>query len=410
MLTHRAMTMLWAAALLVLHCTRDFSVEPVQSQARELTPLEKHLTEADNRFGLKLFAELAKEDLGKNVFISPLSVALALGMAYNGAAGTTEGALRHTLEFGELSAAEINSSFQSLLSLLSQLDPSVTMEIANSVWYRLGFAVEQEFVRLNQTYLNAEVRSLDFASPAALGIINAWVRDKTRGQISSIVDRINPGAMLYLINAIYFKGTWTREFDPDLTRDDQFTAADGSMAPCRMMAQEGEFSYFEDEEVQAVDLPYGNRMFSMVVVLPKSGVSLQALSGALDAERWNQWMGRFATRKGSVQMPKFRLEYEASLNRALAALGMAEAFTVRANFTCINPQGGLYISEVKHKSFVEVDEKGTEAAAVTAVVIIRVTSVDPSFFVMRVDRPFLFAIRERHSGTILFVGRILSLA
>ncbi|MBC7186321.1 MAG: serpin family protein [Calditrichaeota bacterium] len=409
MIRHRAMSMLWVAALLVVHCTRDFSVEPVQSQVRELTPLEKHLTEADNRCGLKLFAELAKEESGKNVFISPLSVALALGMAYNGAAGTTEAALRHTLEFGELSGEEINSSFQSLLSLLSQLDPSVTMQIANSVWYRLGFSVEQEFVRLNQTYLNAEVRGLDFDSPTAPGTINAWVNDKTHGRISSIVDRIDPLTMLYLINAIYFKGTWTRKFDPDLTRDDQFTAADGALVPCRMMAQEGEFSYFEDEEVQAVDLPYGNRMFSMVVVLPKGGVSLQALSGTLDAERWNQWMGRFATRKGSLQMPKFKLAYEASLKRALAALGMAEAFSDTANFTRINPRGGLYISEVKHKSFVEVDEKGTEAAAVTAVVI-GVTSVDPSFFVMRVDRPFLFAIRERHSGAILFIGRILTLA
>ncbi|MDZ7271881.1 MAG: serpin family protein [candidate division KSB1 bacterium] len=403
------LVVLWTAAILAMQCTRDFSVEPSPHQVRELTPLEKRLSDTGNQFGLKLFAELARQEEGRNVFFSPLSVAMALGMAFNGAAGTTEQAFRQTLQLGELSTEEINSSFRSLIELLTQLDPSVTMEIANSVWYRLGFYVEPEFVRLNSTYFGAQVQALNFDLPGAPATINAWVKDKTHGRIASIVDRIDPLTMLYLINAIYFKGTWTRKFDPNRTQDDLFTASDGSQMPCRMMAQEGEFSYFENEDVQAVDLPYGNRMFSMVVLLPKSGVSLDALVVGLDAEKWSRWIGLFATRKGLLQLPKFKLEYEAGLKPALSALGLAEAFTDTANFTRINPQGNLYISEVKHKSFVEVDEKGTEAAAATAVVI-GVTSVDPSLFVMRVDRPFLFAIRDRHSGTVLFIGKVVKLA
>jgi len=174
------------------------------------------------------------------------------------------------------------------------------------------------------------------------------------------------------------------------------------------MAQEGEFSYFEDEQAQVVDLPYGSGLFSMLVVLPKPGQPVDEVARGLNAERWSQWTAHLAKRKGSLQLPKFKLEYEASLKQALSALGMAEAFTDTANFTRINQEGNLFISEVKHKSFVEVDEKGTEAAAVTAVVV-GVTSFDPSLFVMRVDRPFLFAIRERHSGTILFVGKVARL-
>ncbi len=405
----RGEIVLFTVALLALQCTRDYSVEPAPFQVRELTPLEKKLTQAGNGFGLKLFAALARQEANKNVFISPLSVALALGMAYNGAAGSTEQAFRTTLELGDLPAEEVNGSFRSLIDFLLQLDPSVMVEIANSVWCRLGFTVEQEFMRLNRTYFGADVQTLNFDSPGAPATINAWVKDKTHGRISAIVDRIDPRTMLYLINAIYFKGTWTRKFDPALTQDDVFTAADGTRLPCRLMSQEGEFSYFEDEEVQAIDLPYGNRMYSMVVLLPKDGGAVARLAGDVDAEKWAAWMGRFATRKGYVQLPKFRLEYEAGLRPVLSALGLAEAFTDTANFTRINRQGGLCITEVKHKSFVEVDEKGTEAAAVTAAVI-GVTSVDPGFFVMRVDRPFLFAIRERHSGTILFIGKVFSLS
>lgn len=402
------LTIICAATMAVAQCTRDFSVEPVMPSVRELTPLEKQLIETSNQFGLELFRQLASEEEGKNIFISPLSAAMALGMAYNGAAGSTEEAMRQTLRFGRMAADEINQSARSLIQLLTQLDPAVTMEIANSLWYRLGFAVEPEFIRLNRDYYRAEVQGLDFASPAAPSTINAWVCDKTHGKISAIVDRIDPRTMLYLINAIYFKGIWTRKFDPNRTQDDLFTSVDGTQVPCRMMTQEGEFSYFEDEDTQVVDLPYGNGMFSMLVVLPKLGWSADALADAVDVEKWNLWTGRLAKRRGSLQLPKFKLEYEKSLKEALSALGMAEAFTDTANFARINPQGNLFISEVKHKSFVEVDEKGTEAAAVTAVVV-GVTSFDPGFFVMRVDRPFLFAIRERHSGSILFIGKVTKL-
>ena len=397
--------LLLVASLFLLQCTRDFSVPPVKGTVRELTPLEKQVVESDNIFGLKLFQEIIKIEPDKNVFISPLSVAMALGMTYNGAAGSTEEAMRNTLEFGDMSFQEINESFKSLIALLTQLDPKVRFQIANSIWYRLGFPVEQDFIDLNKTFFDAEVRPLDFSLPGAPGVINDWVDENTNGKIKEIIDQIDPLTMMFLINAIYFKGTWTFEFDKTLTADDFFTKPDGSQVSCKMMKQENDFQYFETDDFQAVDLPYGDGQFRMTIFLPKPQKSICSFITEFSSENWMQWIGRFSKAAGSVYLPKFELEYEISLNDVLTALGMGIAFTGQADFTRINKNGNLYISQVKHKTFVKVDEEGTEAAAVT-VVEISLTSVGPTGFVMRVDRPFVFFIREHHSQTILFMGKI----
>jgi serpin B len=375
--------------------------------SRDLTSLEKALVEADVAFGLNLFQEIVQSEPDKNVFISPLSVAMALGMTLNGAAGTTEEAMRRTLEFGDMIQDDINASFQSLMALLMSLDPEVRFDIANSIWYRLEFHVEQDFIDVNRTYFDAEVRELDFSLPEAPGIINAWVDDKTQGKIEEIIDQIDPLVVMFLINAIYFKGTWTYEFDEELTQDDLFTTAEGSQVSCRMMKQESEFMYFETEDFQAVDLPYGDGKFSMTILLPKSGVHVDALVDRLTPEKWTSWTGSFSKTEGIVQLPKFRIEYEKSLVDVLTAMGMGVAFNAgQADFSRINSIEQLFISEVLHKTFVDVDEKGTEAAAVT-VVVVELTGVGGSGFVMRVDRPFVFVIRERQSNALCFMGKIV---
>ncbi|MFQ6041536.1 MAG: serpin family protein, partial [Candidatus Poribacteria bacterium] len=283
--------------------------------------------------------------------------------------------------------------------------------IANSIWHREMFPVEDEFIEINKTYFDAEVSGLNFSAPNASNIINEWVNQKTDGKIEKIVDApINPLTMMFLINAIYFKGIWTYEFDESQTRDDLFTLPDGSKKPCRMMSQENEFQYFENDEFQAIDLPYGDGDFRMTIFLPRLEKDVDSLIGTLNQENWNRWMNSFHKRKLTLQLPKFTLKYDIELNDVLKGLGMEIAFnSSEADFTKMYKEeevgANLYISKVKHKTFVEVNEEGTEAAAVTSVEM-TITAV-PFKLLMRIDRPFIFAIRENRSGTILFIGKIV---
>jgi len=387
-------------------------VVPPDNPLPELSATEKHIVESDNRFGLKLFREITKHDT-ENVFISPLSISMALGMTYNGAEGTTKEAMKNVLELSGLTEQEINESYRNLINLLTQLDPKVIFEIANSIWCREGFPVKEEFVNLNETYFDAEVAALDFSKPDATETINGWVDNKTHGKITDILSPpIDPMTVMFLINAIYFKGAWTYEFDEEDTQEDWFTLPDGSQVRCDMMRQENEFSYFENDLFQAIDLPYGNEKFSMIVFLPKPDINLDSLISELNQENWENWLGSFANDSGKLYFPKFTLEYKITLNDVLTALGMGIAFdSEQADFSGIADLtqlfGNLYISKVLHKTFIEVNEEGTEAAAIT-VVEIGITSIGPpSGFIMRVDRPFVLAIRENHSQTILFIGKIV---
>ncbi|HDL19099.1 MAG TPA: serpin family protein [Bacteroidetes bacterium] len=404
----RALLIFILLNLISLQCIRDFSTDAGFKEPRQLTVLEKKLVTSDNAFGWELFKQIVAQSNNENVFISPLSVSMALGMTFNGAAGSTETAIKNVLQFTGLSKTEINESYLSLITLLSGLDDRVQFQIANSIWYRLGFKIEQNFIDLNRNYFNAEVRGLDFNSPDAPNTINAWVDEKTYGKIDKVIDKINPLTMMYLINAIYFKGVWLYEFDKSKTRDDRFNLPDGSQTDCKMMQQGGKFPYFSTAQFQAVDLPYGGDKFRMSVFLPNPGVNSDELISEIDSQTWDNWTARFEFRNGSVLLPKFEMKYKISLNKILSAMGMEVAFSPnQADFTNIEKNGDLYISNVLHKTYVAVDEEGTEAAAVT-VVEMGVTSVGgPSGFYMRVDRPFLFVIWENNSNTILFIGKIV---
>lgn len=386
--------------------------EPSKREVRELTSVEKTLVEADNSFGLKVFQAINQDEKNKNVFISPLSISMALGMTLNGANGATKEAMQHALELAGLSDQQINENYQSLIDLLVGLDPKVKFQIANSIWYRNDFAFKESFININKQYFYTKVAGLDFSNPQSANIINGWVDENTNGKIKKIVDQIEAHIVMFLINAIYFKGTWTYEFDKSQTQDDLFNLPDGSQKTVPMMTQSRELPYYENDQFQAVDLPYGDGLFSMTIILPAPDINAEDFLSALSAENWNQWTGSFSKRNGVLYFPRFKLEYEKLLNDALKSLGMAIAFDQnQADFTrMFDKVGGLnlFIDKVKHKSFVEVNEEGTEAAAVTSVEI-GLTSVGPgSPFVMRVDRPFIFAIRESHSGTILFVGKIVN--
>jgi serpin B len=384
---------------------------PITALPRPLTSGEAKLIAADNQFAFTLFRAVAEEtrDTLPNLFVSPLSVALALGMTYNGAAGTTEEAMRRTLELEGMSLPEVNEASRSLIALLRGLDPGVQFLIGNSIWYREGFAVEQSFLDANRTYFDAEVAGLDFASPAAPQRINDWVTRRTEGLITEIVPSPLPDyAVMYLINAIYFKGDWTQRFDRSRTAPAPFHLADGSTVQVPMMRSTVplRLQAYRDPGVEVAELPYGGQAFSMIVVMPRDPAALDTLVAGFTAERWNDWVVRLDTTSLYVSLPKFRLVNDLTLVSPLKALGMGIAFDCglpdMADFTRMHQPQEVCITNVKHKTYVDVNEEGTEAAAVTSVEM-GIISVPPAIVV---DRPFLFAIRERLSGTILFLGAI----
>jgi serine protease inhibitor len=258
----------------------------------------------------------------------------------------------------------------------------------------------------NQQFYGAKVTELNFANPNATTIINGWVKENTRGKIDKIINQIKPDDVLYLINAIYFKGNWTKPFDKGQTTNGPFYLSNGNPKQHPMMSQSGKYRYYENDALQAVSLPYGKGRLSFYVFLPKKNTSLDAFQQELSANNWQQWMNQFRMRQGSIQLPRFKSEYDIQLNSALKALGMEAVFNTGANFSNMT-SASVAIDEVKHKTFVEVNEEGTEAAAATSVGIALTSARMPEEpFEMIVDRPFFCAIRDNQSGTVLFMGSI----
>jgi serine protease inhibitor len=352
---------------------------------------------ANTRFGFKLLQDLRERDSGANIFISPLSISIALTMTYNGAVGETEHAMAEVLEIEGLDRDAVNHSNAALRNSLENPDPKVEISIANSIWSRQGVEFNADFLERNRVFFGAEIASLDFSAPQATETINEWVNTNTNGKIEKIVDRISPQTLLFLINAIYFKGNWQDEFDKSQTRPGIFHLSDGNEKRVEMMRREGEYPYFRGENFEATILPYGDGRLGMYIFLPNRDSNLNKFLGNLNAGNWGDWISQFQDRRHDMMLPRFKLEYEVSLNDTLEALGMGIAFGSGADFSGMGPS--LFISEVKHKTFVEVNEEGTEAAAVTAVVGVK--SV-PSVF--RVDRPFFFAIYDTETETVLFMG------
>ena len=365
------------------------------------------IIKSDNDFGLALFQEVVSHDTeSENIFVSPTSVALALAMTYNGADGATKTAMESALRKQGFTVDEINTSYKSLIDALVSVDPKVLLEIANSIWYRNDFTVLPEFVTTNQNYYNAQVSSLDFSNPGAPGTINDWVSDKTHDKIKEIIKQISPETVMYLINAIYFKGIWQYEFDEENTSDGSFYLNNESQVQVPVMKQTTTLRYTTNEIFSMVELPYGQGNFSMLVLLPQNGHNTDEIVSALTPGNWDAWISTLAEKNVDLHLPKFTFEYENQLNDELEAMGMGIAFTDLADFSKINGSGGLCISKVLHKSFVEVNEEGTEAAAVTSVEIINTSAGPDQTAPFYVDHPFLFAIRETSTGAVLFIGRV----
>lgn len=380
------------------------------SEASPSSPLgnpEQKIVAANTKFGFKLFSEILKQQQGKNIFISPSSIAMALAMTYNGASGSTQKVMAQALELKGLSLQQINAAYAQLKNLFVSPDSNVKLNVANSLWADKNIRFNPDFIQRNQNFYRAKVTNLNFKDPGVPQTINGWVKENTQGKIDQIIDQINPNEVLLLINAIYFKGSWSQEFDPTKTQDSAFNLTSGQQKMHPMMSQNGKYRYYETEQFQSVSLPYGeDGRISFYVFLPKENSNLQAFYQNLNAQNWEKWMTQFQKREGSIRLPRFKTEYDITLNKTLSALGMGEAFTERANFSAMG--NNLAISEVKHKTFVEVNEEGTEAAATTSVGVMKVSaSLESSPFKMVVNRPFFYAIRDNKTGSLLFMGSII---
>ena len=372
--------------------------------------IDTNVVTANTQFGFDLFNELRTIEQNKNIFISPLSISIALAMTLNGASGETEQAMANTLHLQALDSESIDTGYAGLQQTLLTSDPKVTLAIANSLWARQDVPFKQDFLQRNTQYFGAEVSTLDFIDPNTLTTINQWVSTNTNGKIPKILDEINADMVLFLINAIYFKGAWQTKFDPSHTRDGTFYLATGAEKQVPMMTRTGDYAYYEnyEEKCQAVSLPYGDGRMSMYIFLPYRESDLNTFLDSLNDENWENWMSQFHEQEIFLSMPKFKLAYEKTLNNPLGSLGMGIAFAAgRADFSRMADLEALgknlYIGEVLHKAVVEVNEEGTEAAAVTSVGV-RATSLPPQF---TADRPFFFAIRDNETKTVLFMGTVV---
>jgi serine protease inhibitor len=366
---------------------------------------------AANGFGINMLKDLVAEKPTENVFISPTSISMALGMTYNGAGGSTATEMADVLGITDIELDRYNQAMKTVLSNLTYGDDEVLLKIANSVWSKEGIPFEQDFLGRVQEWFGATCRTLDFSDPASVDVINGWVDDNTGGKIDKIIDRIGSDVVMYLINAVYFKGLWLHEFDKDDTKDKAFTLADGSTATVPMMYRKGEdeerFRFLDGDGFKMASLAYkDSARFVMDLVLPDVGTNLADFITGVTLKKWNTWASSLESSMDCIiEMPRLELEYDVSLVKPLERLGMPSAFEIgAADFSGMRIQKDLYISDVLHKTFLKVDEKGTEAAAVTAVEI-AIWSV-PRLFIIRLNRPFLMTIRDTHTGTILFMGAI----
>ncbi len=380
-------------------------VDPITELPRALTAAERTVIARSTIFGFDLLKAVdgAREPDRPNTILSPLSASMALGMALEGAEGETFSEMRDVLGFQGLGREEIRDSYGGLLDLLLNLDPQVEVGIANSAWSREGFPFNSEYFDALTSSFKAVVQELDFSDPGTKDIINQWVEDQTNGRIDSIIDAIGPLDILFLINAVYFKGDWTTQFKKSDTQPAPFRRDDGTTVTVPMMSGE-----IEDVGLASVgggrivgELPYGGKAFGMVIVLPGPGETVDDLLPALNDGTWYAWMDALHESKAMVRMPKFELEWDGLLNTALKDMGMLKAFNaMEADFSRMTPAPDAHISAVRQKTYMRVDEEGTEAAAATSVTV-GATSAPPG---LTVDRPYLLAIRERLSETVLFVG------
>lgn len=362
---------------------------------------------ANNDLGFKLLAEV-EADENNNTFFSPTSLYMALSMVYNGADGVTKEEIAKALQVEGIDVDELNKASASMMSILDKETDQIQLDVANSIWLNEKYHFQKEFAEHNKDYFNAEIEEIDITNSKSPKRINDWVKKATNEKIEEIVDSpLDSNLVTILINAIYFKGDWTYQFDGKGTENRTFQLEGGGTKEVPLMMLNESLAYMENEDFQAVALPYGDGEMSMKVFLPKENVSLDEFKNTVTSENWALWSSEFNLNEGMVRLPKFQLEYEVLLNETLKSLGMNSAFDEGANFTnMIKEENPVWLSDVKQKTFIDVNEEGTEAAAVTSTEMKTTSAPIDEPFQMEVNRPFFFTITDDETDAILFMGSV----
>jgi serine protease inhibitor len=379
---------------------------------RTLSAFEEQLSQSSTQFAINLFQQLNQSNEAKNQFFSPYSIHQALAMTMNGNEGEVKQEFLDVLQMQGMSLEDANQAVKDLTTFLLQVDEKVKLNIANGIWYKEGYQVKPPFKAAANRYFNAEVAPLDMFNPNSVNVINNWIARQTNNLIREMLDQIPPNAVMYLVNAIYFKGDWTYNFPKANTKKEKFTLRNGQDIMVDMMdlKDASDMRYGFGHGAAYLEIPYSSEQYSMGVIFNESG-DLSQLAPLLTLENLTEWRSNARERGVILKMPKFKISYKMdNMKGDLMAMGLVRPFSFHPdNFTALfsNPTDDLKISRVIHQAFIEVDEKGTEAAAATIVEVVERFSAGPSGPLrITLDRPFIFFIQEKHSGAILFMGKL----
>ena len=402
----RVLPMVVVACMMAGCDDSENNVSPEENERKSvsLTRSEQELVTANNDFAFNLFRVA---DAQNSTILSPISITYALGMLNNGAAGETQAQINKVLGFGETGAEGINAFCKKMLTEAPNLDKSTKVLISNTIYMNKGYELKPLFVSKANDCYHAEPETRNFADGKTLDVINQWASDHTEKMIEKVLDKdsFDPSAISYLLNAIYFKGTWTEKFDKENTRDEAFMMETGEEKQLPIMHQEQEFYYAEDDDCQVLRLPYGNKAYSMTILLPKEGKTVRDLVKTLNKDTWERYQ-RIGSAIVDVKLPRFESNTDLTLDKIMATLGMPNAFNPNlAEFPefCNVP---TYIDMMKQVARIKVNEEGTEAAAVT-VIFVKLANAAPRRVSFHATRPFLYIISEQSTGAIFFIGQFM---
>ncbi len=391
-------------------CSKSSStigVSPSKIETPDQALVRQNIVGATQSFGIDIFKTLDAGVSDSNLFISPLSMTMALLMTANGARGETQVEILHAIGCDNVSMDDANQVAQNMLNDFTTKSPSVCCQIANSIWYRNTFPVKHDFIATDSSYYNAAVKALDFTDPTAPAVINQWVSDNTNGKIPSIIDKIEDNDQLILLNAVYFKGQWALPFDSSATRNEPFYLADGTSKTCAMMRTDKPFAYYQDQHAQYVELDYDSSDFSMLLILPDSTQTATAFVQSMTPAGLDSIYAKLSVQEINLYLPQCKFSCMKDLVAALGKLGIQKAFVPgSANFMNITDDSSLFISKLQQKAFLKICEGGTEAAAVT-IGVISDTSIGIMPPIMYINRPYICILREKTTNTILFIGKIM---
>jgi serine protease inhibitor len=374
-------------------------------QAKELTSSVDNISSANNKVAFKFLSETLKANSKENIIISPLSLNTILALTQNGAAGNTKEQMLSALELQGSDDNTINESYRNIIAHFNSLK-SIETKMGDSIWIRKNAHVKKELIEIGKNYYEAEINEVDFTKKNTVDTVNKWVSDRTAGKINKMLDSFENDTYMALINTVYFKGKWSDPFTESSTSKQKFTSSDGSTKDVDMMRGTMGIDYIKNANFQAVRIPYEDNNFGMYVFLPNSDSNVDKLMKDMTLDNWNKWTGEFKKNQVQVSLPKFKIEFEQELNGMLKGFGMKDAFGGNANFSNITDETDLYIDLVKQKSYIDVNEAGTEAASATAVVMRTVSAPLDSPLQFTADRPFLYAIADKKTGLILFMGKV----